>query len=118
MDWVIVAAVVFAGVLIAGAVVLTRRQPAEPLAQEVGGRLAQMADAQTAGQAQIGERLAFWIYLVIDDVNVESYARHLTEHGSPAEVEAVALFGTLGLRTSDGTPKPALETWDRLRDAE
>jgi hypothetical protein len=65
--------------------------------------------------SQIGERLAFWVYLIIDDVNVEAYARHLSEHGSPAEVEAVALFGTVGLRTSDGDPKPALETWDRLR---
>ena len=53
----------------------------------------------------------------MSDVDVEAYAEHLTEHGSPAEVETVALFGTLGLRTSDGDPKPALETWDNMRDA-
>jgi hypothetical protein len=68
--------------------------------------------------SQIGERLAFWVNLIIDDVNVEAYAEHLSKHGSPAEVEEVALFGTLGLRTSDGIPKPALDTWDRLRATE
>ena len=68
--------------------------------------------------AQIGERLAFWIYLVIDDFNIEAYARQLTEHGSPADVETVELFGTLGLRSKDGDPKPALDTWDRLRSGE
>lgn len=57
MDWVIVAAIVLAGGLIAGALVATRRRQREPLAQELGGRLAQMADTQTSGQAQIGERL-------------------------------------------------------------
>jgi hypothetical protein len=67
---------------------------------------------------QIGERLAFWIYLVIDDFNIEAYARHLTEHGSPADVEAVELFSSLGLRSKDGEPKPAMETWDRLRSGE
>ncbi len=54
MDWVIVAAIVLAGVLIAGAVVFSRRRPPD---EQLGGRLAQMADTQTAGQAQIGERL-------------------------------------------------------------
>jgi hypothetical protein len=67
---------------------------------------------------QIGKRLAFWIYLVIDDFNIEAYARHLTEHGSPADVETVELFGTLGLRSKDGEPKPAMETWDSLRSTE
>ena len=57
MDWLIVAAIVVAGGLIAGALVATRRRQGEPLEQELGGRLAQMADSQTAGQAQIGERL-------------------------------------------------------------
>lgn len=62
--------------------------------------------------------LAFWIYLVIDDVNAEAYARYLTEHGSPADVELVELFGTLGLRSKDGYPKPALEIWDSMRRGE
>jgi hypothetical protein len=66
-------------------------------------------------QTQIGQRLAFWVYLVIDDFNVEAYAQYLTEHGSPATIESVRLFGTLGLRSKDGTPKPGMEFWDRLR---
>jgi len=67
---------------------------------------------------QIGERLAFWTYLVIDDIDTEAYALYLTEHGSPVDAETIALFGTLGLRSKDGEPKPALETWDRLRSGE
>jgi len=104
-------------------------QTAKPLAIGEGGYLSENAGAffgsperQVAYleklDSQIGERLAFWIYLIIDDFNVEAYARHLTDHGSPADVEAVALFGTLGLRSYTGEPKPALETWDELRDTE
>jgi hypothetical protein len=104
-------------------------QTSKPLAIGEGGYLSQDAGpfhGSPEGQvayletldSQIGERLAFWVYLIIDDVDVEAYARLLTEHGSLAEEEAVALFGAVGLRTSDGDPKPALETWDRLRGTE
>lgn len=79
------------------------------------GSLQDQVDYIGALDAQIGKRLAFWIYLVIDDFDVEAYARYLTEHGSPAEVETVELFGTLGLRSKDGAAKPALEAWDKLR---
>jgi hypothetical protein len=101
----------------------------KPLAVAEGGYLSQDAGpfhGSPQGQvgylealnAQIGERLAFWIYLVIDDFDIEAYARHLTEHGSPADVETVELFGSLGLRSKDGEPKPAMEVWDRLRRGE
>jgi hypothetical protein len=101
----------------------------KPLAVAEGGYLSQDAGpfhGSPQGQvgylealhSQIGERLAFWIYLVIDDFDIEAYARLLTEHGSPVDVETVALFGTLGLRSKDGEPKPALETWDTLRSGE
>ncbi|TET52716.1 MAG: hypothetical protein E3J64_04705 [Anaerolineales bacterium] len=68
--------------------------------------------------SQIGERLVFWTYLVIDDVNTEAYAQLLTDSGSPADAELVALFGTLGLRTIEGVPKPALAVWDSFRTEE
>ena len=99
----------------------------KPLAIAEGGYLSQDAGAfygSTQDQIdflqaiddQIGERLDFWIYLIIDDVNIEAYADFLTEHGSPAEVETLALFGSLGLRTKEGEPKPALEIWDGIRN--
>ena len=101
----------------------------KPLAIAEGGFLSQDAgafhgspqdqiDYLHAIDGQIGSRLDFWVYLVLDDVNVEAYANFLTEHGSPADVELMALFGTLGLRTKDGVPKPALEVWDGFRSGE
>lgn len=77
----------------------------------------QMVYLQTI-DGQLGERLAFWVYLIIDDVNTRAYADFLTEHGSPAEEETLGLFGYLGLRTKDGEPKPALGVWDGFRNGE
>ena len=101
----------------------------KPLAIAEGGYLSENAgvfQGSLQGQVgylnaldtQIGDRLAFWIYLVIDDVDTAAYARFLTEHGSPADEDLVGLFGTLGFRTKDGEPKPALATWDELRSDE
>jgi hypothetical protein len=95
----------------------------KPLAIAEGGYLSQDAgtfhgsaqdqiDYLQAIKGQLGERLAFWVYLLIDDVNLEAYADYLTGHGSPAGVESLAYFGSLGLRTKTGEPKPALEVWD------
>jgi hypothetical protein len=101
----------------------------KPLAIAEGGYLSQDAGAfrgSTQDQIdylqtiddQIGELLDFWVYLIIDDVNIEAYADFLTEQGSPADVDTMALFGSLGLRTKDGEPKPALEVWDGFRSRE
>lgn len=91
------------------------------LSQDVGGfhgSPQDQIDYLKAIHGQLGERLAFWVYLIIDDVNTRAYADFLTEHGSPAEEESMALFGNLGLRSKDGEPKPALEVWDGFRNSE
>jgi hypothetical protein len=64
---------------------------------------------------QIGERLAFWIYLVIDDINAEFYRDHLAGEGLGESAEAILWFAAVGLRERDGAPKPGLETWDQLQ---
>ncbi len=65
--------------------------------------------------AQLGRRLTFWVNLVIDDLDVPAFDRCLVAHRLPAQGDTLRLFATLGLRTRDGTPKPALSVWDRLR---
>jgi hypothetical protein len=69
----------------------------------------------TAIEDQIGDHLIFWIYLILDDVNAEAYRQHLSQDiGDSAD--AILWFEAVGLRTFDGTPKPALETWDSIRN--
>lgn len=69
----------------------------------------------TAINEQIGDELVFWIYLILDDVNGEAYRQHLSQEiGDSAD--AILWFEAVGLRQSDGTPKPALETWDNIRN--
>ncbi len=60
---------------------------------------------------QIGERLAFWIYLLARDISIESY-RALT---SERDLETLRFFTTVGLITEAGRPKPALKVWDSYR---
>ncbi|WKZ35563.1 MAG: hypothetical protein QY332_18285 [Anaerolineales bacterium] len=63
-----------------------------------------------------GERLAFWIYLLLSDFDMESYAKFMREQGqSDADIETLSMFGSVGLREFDGTPKSALEVWDSFR---
>jgi hypothetical protein len=64
---------------------------------------------------QIGKRLAFWIYLVLDDFNMDSYKQYLESQGQGDKVETLRFFSVLGLRERDGTPKPALAGWDGFR---
>ncbi len=65
---------------------------------------------------QLGERLAFWVYLLLDDFNPDSYAQVMGQQGQDADdLKALGFFASVGLRESDGTPKPALETWDSYR---
>jgi hypothetical protein len=64
---------------------------------------------------QIGKRLAFWIYLILDDFNMDSYKQSLESQGQGDKVETLRFFSTLGLRERDGTPKPALAVWDSFR---
>jgi hypothetical protein len=72
-------------------------------------------DYLNAIHSQIGgDRLAFWIYLLINDFNLDSYARYMG-HGQEDDVNTLGMFASVGLTESDRTPKPALEVWDSFR---
>ncbi|HTX91092.1 MAG TPA: hypothetical protein VMC09_07740 [Anaerolineales bacterium] len=73
-------------------------------------------DYITAIHTQIGgPRLAFWIYLLINDFDLNSYARLMRQQGQSADVNTLGMFASVGLTASDRTPKPALQVWDGFR---
>lgn len=66
---------------------------------------------------QLGARLAFWVYLLLDDLNAGSYAQYMQANGqSNTDVNTLGMFVSVGLRNFDGTPKPALDVWDSFRN--
>jgi hypothetical protein len=68
---------------------------------------------------QIGGRLDFWVYLILSDLNMDSIADAVQEGAfSESDLNTLGMFAHVGLRLSDGTPKPALETWDGYRGSE
>ena len=67
---------------------------------------------------QLGPRLRFWIYLLLSDFNLESYAKMMRDQGQGQDVETLGMFAAVGLTRFDGTPKPALELWDTYRAGE
>jgi hypothetical protein len=65
---------------------------------------------------QLGSRLAFWVNTLLTDFNIESYANEMEKQGrNPNDAEALSNFAFIGFLNSDGTPKPALEVWDRFQ---
>ncbi len=65
---------------------------------------------------QLGLRLAFWVNTLLDDFNLDSYAKEMEKNGrDPKDAEMLGNFAYIGLRNFDGTPKPALEVWDSFR---
>jgi hypothetical protein len=66
---------------------------------------------------QLGERLSFWVYLVLTDFNMDSYAEFMRQQGRPeSDIEGLSMFAAVGLQQFDGTPKPALAVWDAFRE--
>lgn len=63
---------------------------------------------------QLGARLAFWTYLLLNDIDMNSYGR--APGVSNTDIATLGLFASLGLREMDGTPKPALEVWMSFRN--
>ncbi len=61
-----------------------------------------------------GERLVFWVYLLLNDINLDSYAAEMGEKNP--DTETLSIFTTIGLRELDGTPKPALAVWNEIRN--
>ena len=73
-------------------------------------------DYLNAIHSQIGgDRLAFWIYLLINDFNMESYSRIMNQNGQNEDINTLSMFAFVGLTKSDRTPKPAIEVWDSFR---
>jgi len=65
--------------------------------------------------AQLGPRLAFWVNTLLDDFNIDSYAEQMKKDGrDPQDALSLGAFAHIGLRNSDGSPKPALEVWDEM----
>ena len=69
-------------------------------------------DYLNAIQVQLGERLFFWIYLILNDINGEAYRDFLAKNGMETTADTILWFAAVGLREIDGTPKPALQVWD------
>lgn len=64
-----------------------------------------------------GERLVFWVYLLLNDFDLDSYAKMMRQQGLSSEnVTTLGLFASVGLRDFDGRPKPALQTWNSFRN--
>jgi hypothetical protein len=71
-------------------------------------------DYLNAIHSQIGgDRLSFWIYLLINDFNLDSYASFMQQNGqNSTDLDTLGMFASVGLTESDRTPKPALAVWD------
>lgn len=66
---------------------------------------------------QLGPRMAFWVNTLLNDFNLDSYAKEMEKQGQdPTDASALGNFGYIGLRNFDGSPKPALEVWDSFRE--
>lgn len=67
--------------------------------------------------AQLGSRLSFWVYLLLNDIDLKSYSRFAGGQGlSQTDLNTLGMFASLGLREVDGTPKPALDLWMGFRE--
>ena len=63
-----------------------------------------------------GERLKFWVYLLLNDFNMDSYAKLMRQQGlGNRDIETLGMFASVGLREFDGSPKPAMQVWDGFR---
>jgi hypothetical protein len=82
----------------------------------ISGTPQDQVDYLNAIHSQIGgDRLAFWIYLLINDFNLDSYAKIMNGRGQNRDVNTLGMFASVGLTKADRTPKPALSVWDSFR---
>ncbi|MEJ2012171.1 MAG: hypothetical protein P8X64_08105 [Anaerolineales bacterium] len=87
-------------------------EPVGPLAVDEAGQVAYLQ----ALHEQLGERLVFWTYLLLDDLNMDWIGPNALEGGmSESDLETLNHFAHIGLRHADGEPKPALALWDAYR---
>lgn len=82
------------------------------------GKPQDQVDYLSAIDSQLGERLSFWVYLLLSDFSLESYADMMRAQGqTDVDIETLGMFASVGLVEFDGAPTPALDLWDRLRGA-
>lgn len=62
-----------------------------------------------------GSRLAFWIYLLLNDLNLDSYANFMKQNGQGGDVTSLGMFASVGLTNADRSSKPAILVWDSYR---
>jgi hypothetical protein len=87
-------------------------RPVGPLGGNEQGQVAYLQ----AIHDQLGDRLAFWVYLVLSDFNLDSYREIMRAQGTQeVDIETLGMFAAVGLQQFDGTPKPALAVWDTFR---
>jgi hypothetical protein len=87
----------------------------QPLGPIQGDEQGQVAYLQ-AIHDQLGERLSFWVYLILTDFNMDSYGEIMRQQGRPeSDIEGISMFSAVGLQHFDGAPKPAMAVWDAFR---
>ena len=65
---------------------------------------------------QLGERLAFWVYLLLYDLDIKELGEQWNNLGLETDdFHTLSLFADIGLEHGPGSPKPALEVWDGFR---
>ena len=82
----------------------------------IAGSEAGQVDYLNAVHTQLGPRLSFWIYLLLADLDPDSWGQATSQNGlSDRDANTLGYFVSVGLTTSDGSPKPALAVWDGFR---
>ena len=65
---------------------------------------------------QLGDRMSFWVYLILSDFNMDSFGEIMRSEGrAGSDIEGLSTFSAVGLTHFDGTPKPALALWNVYR---
>ncbi len=72
-----------------------------------GGSDEDQAAYLTKIHEQLGSRLAFWIYIIINDLDMDSYVPSMKK-----DQDTLAWFTRMGFFDIEGNPKPTLEIWD------
>lgn len=87
-------------------------QPIGPIQGDEAGQTAYLQ----ALHDQLGDRLDFWVYLVLSDFNMDSFASIMRAEGrAESDIDGLGTFASVGLTYFDGTLKPALALWNAYR---
>ena len=90
-------------------------RPVGPVQGDEPGQVAYLQ----AVHDQLGDRLSFWVYLILTDFNMDSFAEIMRREGrAESDIEGLGMFASVGLLEFDGAAKPALALWDSYRGEE